>query len=162
MPLTLLDNNDIDFIPLLREGSVHYVSVAMPGLTVANANIEFAGGFDVRQRNDFMMQVNRARETGTLYPKVNVTLLPSPSASYGGLDSVTYHGGDYPAGDVVVHMLDAFKANAEYVKSAKMYFDFRCLCVSDDLYVSCLEEAMNKLGTQDLPDVITWRPGSRF
>ena len=32
-----------------------------------------------------MMTVNRAKETGTLYPKVNITLLPSPSASYDGL-----------------------------------------------------------------------------
>ena len=72
---------EIDFIPLLQEGSIHYVSVAMPGLTVACANIEFAGGFDVAQRNDFMMAINRAKETGTLYPRINITLLPSPSAT---------------------------------------------------------------------------------
>ena len=165
MALVIRDQNDldIDWVALLQNGSCHYVSVAMPGLTFVSANIEHAGGFDTRQRNDFMMKVNHARETGTLYPRVNITLLPSPSASYTGGDVVRYHDGDYPQMDVVIHILDAFKANTDHVKGDKMYFDFRCLCVSDDLYVSCLEAAMGKLSPRDLPkEVITWRPGIRF
>lgn len=162
MPLTMLDHNAIDFIPLLQTGAIHYVSVAMPGLTVASANVEHAGRFDVRQRNDFMMRINHARETGTLWPRVNITLLPSPSASYLGFESVAYHDGDYPTDDVIAHILDAFKANSEYVKSDTIYLDFRCLCVSDDHYVACLKKAMNRLGRQNLPEVITWQPGTKF
>lgn len=41
-------------------------------LTIASHNVEFAGGFNIGQRNDFMMTVNRAKETGTLYPKINL------------------------------------------------------------------------------------------
>ncbi len=152
------DDDSIDFVAMLKSGSIHYVSVAMPGLTFASANVEFAGGFNVGQRNDFMMTVNRTKETGTLYPKVNVTLLPSPSASYGGMDSNTYNDGDYSAEEVVAHILDAFKANSQYIKSKKMYFDFRNLCVSDDHYVSCLRIAMDRLKPEDLPEVITWKP----
>jgi hypothetical protein len=159
MRFTFLKHDDnIDFIQLLKDDSCHYVSIAMPGLTVACANIEFAGGFDARQRNDFMMTVNRAKETGTLYPRTNITLLPSPSASYGGLDSNKYNDGDYSEERVVAHILDAFKANLQYIKSTRMYFDFRNLCVSEAHYVSCLTAAMKRLTTKDLPEVITWEP----
>ena len=164
MALIIRDQEDldIDWAALLKNRSCHYVSVAMPGLTVVSANIEHAGGFDTRQRNDLMMKVNHARETGTLHPRVNITLIPSPSANYTGMDVVQYHHGDYPQEDVVAHILDAFEANTKHVKSDKMYFDFRCLCVSDTLYVSCLRKAMQTLPKQVLPEVITWRPGIRF
>lgn len=159
MHITCLNPGDhIDFIPLLKNGSTHYVSVAMPGLTIACHNIEFAGGFDYRHRNDFMMTVNRAKETGTLYPKVNITLLPSPSASYGGMDSNMYNEGDYSEEEVIVHILDAFKANSEYIKSRTMYFDFRDLCVSEAHYVSCLKTAVSRLKANQLPEIFTWEP----
>jgi hypothetical protein len=159
MDVTVLPHNaDVDFVSLLKSRSIHYVSVAMPGLTVASANIEFAGGFDVRRRNDFMMTVNRAKETGTLYPQVNITLLPAPTASYGGLDSNVYNDGDYPTEAVVGHILDAFRANALYIKSRTMYFDFRNLCVSEPHYVTCLRAAMETLDPTTLPEVITFEP----
>lgn len=147
-----------ELVQSLKSGSIHYVSVAMPGLTIASSLIEFAGGFDVRQRNDFMMTVNRAKETGTLYPRVNITLLPSPSASYGGMYSDIYNDGDYSDEVVIAHILDAFKANSKYIKSKRIYFDFRDLCVSEVHYVSCLKIAMDHLKTEDLPEVITWEP----
>jgi|GEM_PF-2082805 len=160
MNITLLehDDNSIDFVDLLKRGNCHFVSVAMPGLTFGSHYIEFAGGFDVRRRNDFMMTVNRAKETGTLYPKVNITLLPSPSASYGGFDTNEYNDGDYPEAEVVAHLLDAFKANSDYIKSKVMYFDFRNLCVSENHYVECLQTTIGRLDATNLPQVITWKP----
>ena len=150
---------DIDFVSLLKRGSIHYVSLAIPGLNVVSTNIMFGGGFDHRERNDFMMRVNLARETGTLYPKVNVTLLPSPWASYGGMDANTYNEGDYSEAQVIVHIKDAFKANSRYIKSRTMYFDFRNLGVSEFHYLSCLKAAMNEVNPEDLPEeVITWEP----
>ena len=160
MPATRI-RDDVDLFPLLRNGSVHYVSVAMPGLTVACSPIEFVGNFDTRQRNDFMMRVNRARETGTFHPRVNITLLPSPSASYLGLDVNEYHEGDYPVNTVIDHILDAFRANREYIRSARMHFDFRNLCVSQQHYTECLDLAMARLEVEQetpLPDVIAWEP----
>ena len=149
---------DIDFVPLLQNGSVHYISVAMPGMTVASTNIEFAGGFSVDERNQFMMIVNRAQETGTLYPKINITLLPSPSASYLGGDMSIYNDGDYSEQEIINHIKDAFQANSEYIKSDKMYFDFRNLCVSEEHYVTCLKKTINELEKMDLPEIITWYP----
>jgi len=105
-----------------------------------------------------MMTVNRAKETGTLYPKINITLLPSPSACYGFIDSNVYNDGDYSEEEVIAHILDAFKANSEYIKSDKMYFDFRNLCVSEEHYVSCLKAAVERLPKNNLPEVITWKP----
>ena len=151
---------DVDFQQLLESGSVHYISIAMPGLTVASANIQFAGNFDVDARNRFMMRVNRAQETGTLYPGVNITLLPSPSASYYLGDSHVYNDGDYSEWEVINHIKDAFKANSEYIKSDTMYFDFRNLCVSEEHYVICLIKTVNELKEEgiDLPEIITWYP----
>jgi len=151
------EHDSIDFIQVLKSGGAHYISVAMPGLTNASAYIEFAGGFDIGQRNDFMMTVNHAKETGTLFPRVNITLLPSPSASYGGMDSNIYNEGDYSVEEVIGHISDAFKANSKYIKSNKMYFDFRNLCVSEAHYVSCLKLAVAGLEDDQLPkEVITW------
>ena len=165
MTIEFLERNsefgeNIDFVPLIENGQIHYVSVAMPGLTQVSALIQFAGGFDVMQRNDFMLSVNHAREAGTLYPKINVTLLPSPTASYSGLDSNTYNDGDYSEKEVVTHICDAFKANSEYIKSDTMYFDFRNLSVSESLYVSCLQMAvLHKIRKDKLPkNIITWNP----
>jgi len=153
----LRHDEEIDFVPLLKSGSIHYVSVAMPGFTVVSANIMFASGFDHMHRNDFMIAVNHGRETGTLYPKVNITLLPSPSASYGGMDSNIYNEGDYSEEQVVAHILDAFKANSQHVKSPKMYFDFRNLCVSETHYVSSLRAAMDQITLEELPhEVVTF------
>ena len=151
---------EVDFGALLQNGSVHYVSVSMPGLTVASTYIESAGGFSVDERNQFMMMVNRAQETGTLYPGVNITLLPSPSASYFGGDVNVYNDGDYSESEVINHIKDAFKANSEYIKSDKIYFDFRNLCVSEKHYVICLKKTIKEFKEReiDLPEVITWYP----
>ncbi len=149
---------EVDFGPLLQNGSVHYVSVAMPGLTVASTYIESTGGFSVNERNQFMMMVNRAKETGTLYPKINITLLPSPRASYLGGDVNVYNDGDYSELEVINHIKDAFKANSEYIKSDKMYFDFRNLCVSEEHYLTCLKKTVKMFDEKDLPEIITWFP----
>jgi len=151
---------EVDFGPLLQNRSVHYVSVAMPGLTVASTYIESSGSFSVAQRNQFMLMVNRAQETGTLYPGVNITLLPSPTANYSGFDNNVYNDGDYSEPEVIDHIKDAFKANSEYIKSYKMYFDFRNLSVSEEHYLICLKKTIKEFQKQesDLPEVITWFP----
>ncbi len=160
MNITFLEHEDnsINFTDFLKRGECHYVSVAMPGLTFASSYIEFAGNFSVEQRNGFMTTVNRAKETGTLYPKLNLTLLPSPSASYTGFDYTEYNSGDFSTDEVIRHILDAFKANSEYIKSKKMYFDFRYLCVSEWHYGRSLWEAVKRLDKLTLPEIVTWKP----
>jgi len=148
---------DIDFVSLLKARDIHYVSLAVPGLTVVSACVEFAGGFDVRRRNDFMLRVNHAKETGTLYPQANISLLPSPTASYGGMDHNVHHDGEYTEAEVVAQILDAFKANSQYIKSRTMYFDFRNLGVRESHYLACLKTAMNQARPEELPtEVISW------
>jgi hypothetical protein len=77
------------------------------------------------------------------------------------MDSNTCNDGDYSTEEVIAHILDAFKANSQYIKSNRMYFDFRSLCVSETQYVSCLSAAMDRLTTGGLPEVITWEPRGR-
>lgn len=148
---------DPDFVSLLKAGDIHYVSLAVPGLTVVSACVEFAGGFDVGQRNDFMLRVNHAKETGTLYPQVNITLLPSPTASYGGMDQNVHHEGEYSNERVLAQIFDAFKTNSQYIKSRTMYFDFRNLGVRESHYLDSLKAAIQQAGEEALTEeVITW------
>ncbi len=158
MKLTVLKRGtDIDFVSLLKAHDIHYVSLAYPGLTVVSACVEFAGGFDVRQRNDLMLRVNHAKETGTLYPEVNITLLPSPTASYGGMDHNVHHEGEYSEAEVVAQISDAFKANSQYIKCRTMYFDFRNLGVRESHYLGSLKAATQRAEVECLPvEVITW------
>ncbi len=146
---------EVDFVSLLKDDQIHYVSVAVPGLTMPSCAVEFAGGFSVDQRREFMLKVNDAKETGTLYPKINITLLPSPFANY-LLEVIQHNNGDYSEEQITNHILDAFKANLLYIKSDTMYFDFRCIC-SEKLYISALQKAINQQNQQDLPqNIITW------
>lgn len=148
---------DIDFVSLLKTRAIHYVSLAVPGLNAVSACVEFGGGFDTRQRNDFMLRVNHAKETGTLYPQANISLLPSPTASYGGMDHSVHHPGEYTEAEMVAQILDAFKANSQYIKSRTMYFDFRNLGMRESHYLSALEAAIQGAGAAELPEeVITW------
>ena len=148
---------DIDFVSLLKARDIHYVSLAVPGLTVVSYCVEFGGGFDVRQRNDFMLRVNHAKETGTLYPQANITLLPSPTASYGGMDHNVHHEGEYSETEVIAQILDAFKAKSQYLKTRTMYFDFRNLGERESHYLACLRAAIHRAGAEHLPEeVITW------
>lgn len=152
---------DIDFVALLKARKIHYVSLAVPGLTVVSSCVEFGGGFDVRRRNDFMLQVNHAKETGTLYPQANISLLPSPTASYGGMDHNVHHDSDYTENEIVVHILDAFKANSLYIKSRTMYFDFRNLGLCETRYINALEVAIEKADKESLPEeVFSWEAKS--
>lgn len=157
--ITFLERNDesIDLVALLKTGACHYVSLAVPGLTCASACVEYAGDFNTGQRNDFMMAINHAKETGTLYPKVNITLLPTPKASYGGMDSNTHNKGEYRDAEVIAQLRDALKANSDYIRNETLYFDFRYVCDSEARYVACLEATIHQHGSGGAK-VVTWRP----
>ncbi len=147
---------DPNFASMVKSGSIHYVSLAEPGLNVVSAII-MGCGFDTRERNDFMLRVNHAKEAGTLYPRAGITLLPVPRASYGGMDSNVHHQGDYTEEEVVSQLLDAFKANSEYIKCKTMYFDFRNMAADESHYLASLRAAVEQASEDALPDeVITW------
>jgi len=148
---------DPDFVSLLNNHDIHYVGLAVPGLNIVSTCVLFAGGFETRQRNDFMLRINEAKETGTLYPQANITLLPSPTASYGGMDHNVHHKGEYSEKELIAQMLDAFQANSHYIKSPTMYFDFRNVGVNESHYLASLKAAINQVKTEHLPtEVITW------
>ncbi|MFO7801352.1 MAG: hypothetical protein R6V55_03535 [Desulfovermiculus sp.] len=147
---------DPNFASLVKNGDIHYVSLAEPGLNVVSAVI-LGCGFDHRERNDFMRRVNHAKETGTLYPKANITLLPVPRASYGGMDDNIYHDGEYSQAEIVAQLLDAFKAQTEYIKSRAMYFDFRNMSVWEAYYLTAIYLAVREIGTKHVADkIFTW------
>lgn len=166
----LPSNEDINFFNLIRDRSIHYVSIAMPGLTIASGLVDNAlaenGRLTVEvteRRYALMSRINHARETGTLYPIANITLLPSPVESDRfGLSSVQFVDGQYGQTEICHHIDDAFLANREYIGAESMYFDFRNLCVSAALYNRCLEESLKSVTDSNLQKVIAWTPDSAW
>jgi hypothetical protein len=148
---------DVNFFEELPKKKIHYVSVAMPGLTMASSFID-AAGFSTEERYALMDSVNQAKETGTLYPKANITLLPSPRAKDRmGFNVDVFNDGDYSKEEIIYHIKDAFKANKDFIKSETMFFDFRNLCVSEKLYIECLQSTVEECCESDLPEkIITW------
>ena len=147
------------FCDELPKKEIHYISYAASGLTIPSSIIEFAGGFSVDDIYELMTKVNQERETGTLYPKANISLLPLPSmrSRFGLEPGDTFNDGDYSNEQIVSHILDAFKADTRYIKSNKMYFDFRYIIGNESQYISCLELAFNEYHSQNnLPNIVTW------
>jgi len=73
------------------------------------------------------------------------------------MDHNVHHKGEYSEAEVIAQILDAFKANSQYIKSRKMYFDFRDLGVRESHYLDSLNSAIQQVGAEALPEeVITW------
>ena len=126
-------------------------------LTIASHCVEVAIGKDVSERNRLMMIVNHRQEVGTLYPKANISLLPSPTASYTGEPATEHHKGDYAQHESEPQIRDAFKAQTEYFKCPQLYFDFRTVVANEIDYFRALKAVIEATPAQRLPkEIITW------
>ena len=67
-----------------------------------------------------MDKINRSNETGTLYPKANITAIPRHYFR----ESLTRKV--YPENDLRICIRDAFVAEKDYIKSGFMIFEFTC------------------------------------
>ena len=106
-----------DYIPLLKEGAVHVVAFAEEGFSFFKAYCEFAVGFSIAQAVKFCDRVNDADETGTLFPRGNLTAMPKRFFRDPQWD-----------GDGFRRCLrDAFIANRDRCKSAHIVFQFHCV-----------------------------------
>lgn len=88
-----------------------------------SATCEFTYGIprDVQKRCASM--VNEKMETGSLYPKANITVLPRPLFRNDGPDESLMR----------TCIRDAFVVERDYIKSSKMILEFTCSNVSYDL-----------------------------
>ncbi len=158
-PLHYLDSSDdsLNLIEAIKQREVHYVAFAQPGLTKAAALAEISPGIGHNRAMSFFNQVNRKGETGTLLPRRHLTLLPTPKASYSGMDQTSYCEGGYEPATICRHIEDALKAHREYARCTALYFDFREGPVDQKQYLGCLKQCLQTANLAPGTTVTTWK-----
>ena len=140
---------DFSVMQDLKDGKLHMVFVAVNALTFFNA---FAvdnpfkvteKGISSEQATKLCNVVNENNETGTLYPKLNITILPL--SRYENRDDWDSEN------SMEKNIKDAFKANLLYIKSKEMIFAFEArFDFNNELAVRVLE----KVAREHTKDVI--------
>lgn len=121
--------NDFDVIAAAKEG-FHIVSLAFIGLTNFSSVCRSAFNIDQPEQESYITPINTKKETGTMYPKHNLTILPYRYRTTAGMTVGTYdhtHGEGFSIDEICSHIKDALLAETEYIKAGKIVFDFRDL-----------------------------------
>ena len=106
----------------LKNGKIQMVFIAVNASTFFNAFAvdnpfeETEKGISLEQATRFCNVVNEKNETGTLYPKLNITILPL--SRYENRDDWDNEN------SMKKNITDAFEANSLYIKSKEMIFAF--------------------------------------
>lgn len=122
---TLLD--DFDIFDAAKNG-YHIISVAFIGLTNFSSVCEYGFKIDQYEQDKLITPINTKKETGTVFPKHNLTILPyryrtTPVMTVGEYDYTSGKG--FTIEEVETQIKDALKAETDYIKSKKLVFDFR-------------------------------------
>ena len=140
---------DFSVMQDLKDAKLHMVFVGVNALTFFNAFAvdnpfkETQKGISSEQATKLCNVVNENNETGTLYPKLNITILPlSRYENRNDWDSEN---------SMEKNIKDAFKANLLYIKSKEMIFAFEArFDFNNELAVRVLE----KVAREHTKDVI--------
>ena len=98
----------------LKEGRCHLVAFAEIGMSNYSACCKSCYGIEEPEQKIYADKVNSADETGTLYPKANITILPR-----------RFFRDRVPDGKALRTALrDAFVAERDHVKSGLVILDF--------------------------------------
>jgi|1048.fasta_scaffold02505_5 hypothetical protein len=127
----------------LKNNKFHMVFVAVNALTFFNAfavvdpSTETEKGISLEQATRLCEIVNEKNETGTLFPKLNITILPL--SRYNGRD-------DWDNEErMKKNIKDAFLANSLYIKSRVLIFAFEArFDFNNELAVKVLEKVANE------------------
>lgn len=108
---------EVDYVPALKAGSIHVIAFAEEGFSFFKAYAEIALGFSLDDGISFCNRINDTDETGTLWPRGNLTAMPKrffrePCFDRDGFQRC---------------LKDAFVANRDYCKSTHVVFQFFCV-----------------------------------
>jgi hypothetical protein len=105
----ILDGSD-DFL----EKKIHLVCIAVNALTQFGVYAKPIGGLSNELADNYVNKVNEKNETGTLYPKLNLTIMPL----------TIFEGRDDTNQSIVMekHIIDCFDSNEKYIKCPKLIF----------------------------------------
>lgn len=125
MPTVTKIANPPEYIPLLREGKIHIVGFAEVGMSFFRSYLELAFHFPLQRAIELCDKINEADETGTIFPRGNLTGLPVRFFRQ-AVDEL-----DLPKLQSCIK--DAFNANRDLCKSREMVFQFSCAVMNQDL-----------------------------
>ncbi len=93
---------------------VHIVAVAVNALTTYNYFVQVIGGFNHEEATKYANTFNDENETGTLYPRLNLSALP-----------LSVYGKRNDSGNETImgkNIDDCFLAETKYIKSGYLLF----------------------------------------
>jgi len=122
----------------LKRGECHIVTFAEIGLSFFKGYCEDFMSWD--EIFHYAELINRSNETGTLFPKVNISALPCHFFR----ESVTVSERDYPEDDLKICVRDAFVAERDYIKSGFMILEFTCSKIPYKIVESICKELCEK------------------
>lgn len=142
----------------LNNGKIHMVFVAANGLTffnvfaVVNPLARIEKGISSEQASILCNLVNEKNETGTLYPKLNISILPL--SRYENRD-------DWDNEDIMrKNIKDAFKANSLNIKSKELIFAFEARSdFNNYLAVKVLEQIAREYSDDDILEKVYYIRG---
>ncbi|MCE9616509.1 MAG: hypothetical protein K8T26_19720 [Lentisphaerae bacterium] len=100
----------------VRAGRCHIVTFAEIGLSSYSAYCELGYAIPRDEQVVHAERVNNSKETGTLYPKANITILPR----------LLFREVAPATEELRVAIRDAFVAERDYVRSGLMILEFSC------------------------------------
>ena len=123
-----------DFLKVLKSNGCHVVTFAETGFSAFKVCCEFAYNIPWVEIEKYADQVNNANETGSLYPKGNITALPLHFFR----EPITNSIPGYSEDDLKICIRDAFIVERDYIKSGLMILEFGCSDISYELvYTIC-------------------------
>lgn len=108
------DLNSNETMENFHQKKVHLVCVSVNALTYFNVFSTSQGGISETKASQLSSEVNVKNETGTLFPKLNLTIIPLTALN---------DRNDFGNHKIMTkHIEDCFKANEQYIKCENLVF----------------------------------------
>ena len=141
-----------DIINDVKSGKIHIVCMAQNGLTHLNVYAELYYKLPKPLINQCVDLVNSKKETGTLYPQANISILPK--------SEMRTDWNKNPVNITVTELEkfidDVFKANQEYLKSEIIYFTLESSYINKYQALNIIENKIEQEINSDLYVKTIW------
>jgi hypothetical protein len=135
-----------DIINDVKSGKIHIVCMAQNGLTHLNVYAELYYKIPRLIINQCVEHVNLKKETGTLYPHANISIIPK-SENYTDWNKNPLR---LNVQELQSCISDVFKANQEYLKSEIIYFTLESSYINKTMALKIIEDFISDMNTDEL------------
>ncbi len=132
-----------DIINDVKSGKIHIVCMAQNGMTHLNVYAELYYKLPKPLINQCVDLVNSKKETGTLFPQANISILPKSEMRTEG---IIYH---HNIIDLENFIDDIFEANQKYLKSEIIYFTLESSYINKSQVLTIIEKKIVSELTSD-------------